>query len=45
MSQVIDALWECDLVEVASLLKDNDGIRYLLIANELFWRYMWVRAV
>ena len=41
----IDALWDVDLADVSNLAKYNDGIRYLLVAIDVFSRYLWVETL
>lgn len=41
ISQWIDFLWDIDLADVSNLTRKNDGIRYLLVANDVFSRYLW----
>ena len=36
----IDDLWEADLADVSNLKKDNDDINFLLIAIDVFSRYL-----
>ena len=38
----IDDLWDADLADVSNLKKDNDNIHFLLIAIDVFSRYLWV---
>ena len=45
IAQGIDALWDVDLVDVSNLAKHNDGIRYLLIAIDVFSRYLWDKTL
>ena len=45
ISQGIDALWDVDLADVSNLAKHNDGIRYLLVAIDVFSRYLWVEPL
>jgi len=42
ISQGLDALWDVDLADVSNLASENDGIRYLFIAIDVFSRYLWV---
>ena len=41
----IDDLWDADLADVSNLKKDNDDIHFLLIAIDVFSRYLWVVAL
>ena len=41
----IDDLWDADLTDVSNLKKDNDNIHFLLIAIDVFSRYLWVVAL
>ncbi|XP_069136808.1 uncharacterized protein [Argopecten irradians] len=42
ISQGIDVLWDVDLADVSNLAKENDGIRYLFVAIDVFSRHLWV---
>ena len=37
--QGIDSQWDMDLMDMTSLSKDNDGIKYVLVAIDIFSRY------
>lgn len=37
--------WQCDLVDIRSLAKDNDGVNYLLVCIDTFTRYAFVRPI
>jgi len=41
----IDALWDSDLADVSSLHKQNDGVKFLLIAIDVFSRYLFVQTL
>ena len=43
--QGIDALWDVDLADVSNIAEHNDGIRYLLVAIDVFSRYLWVQSL
>lgn len=45
ISQGIDFLWDVDLADVSNLAKHNDGVRYLLVAIDVFSRYLWVEPL
>ena len=45
IAQGIDALWDVDLADVSNLAKINDGIRCLLVAIDVFSRYLWVETL
>ena len=45
ISQGIDYQWDCDLADVSNLQKYNPNIKYLLIAIDVFSRYLWVEAL
>ena len=45
IAQGIDALWDVDLADVSNLAKHNAGTRYLLVAIDVFSRYLWVEAL
>jgi hypothetical protein len=36
---------DVDLEDMQSLSKDNDGIKYLLVAIDVFSRYAWVEPL
>ncbi len=42
ISQGLDALWDVDLADVSNISKENDGMRYLFVAIDVFSRYLWV---
>lgn len=41
----VDHLWQVDLVDLSSLVKHNDGYRFLLSCVDCFSRYAWVVPV
>ena len=41
----IDSQWDIDLADLALLEKDNDGYKYVLLAIDVFSRYVWVRPL
>ena len=41
-SDGIEALWDVDLADVSNLTKYNDNIKFLLMAIDVFSRYLWV---
>jgi hypothetical protein len=41
----IDEQFDIDLMSVANLAKDNDGIQFLLCAIDIFSRFLWVRPL
>ena len=41
----IDYLWECDLVDMAYLKKENDNISFLLCCIDTFSKYAWVKPL
>ena len=41
----LDAQWDCDLGDMQSLAKYNDGIKFILLAIDIFSRYVWVRPL
>lgn len=45
ISQGLDFLWDVDLADVSALSEDNDNIKYLLIAIDVFSRHAWVRPL
>ncbi|XP_041376897.1 uncharacterized protein LOC121389368 [Gigantopelta aegis] len=38
----IDSHWQSDLMDMVSLAKYNDGVRYVMVIIDLFSRYVWV---
>ena len=38
----IDSQWQADLVDMQSVVKQNDGVRYLLTCIDIFSKYAWV---
>lgn len=41
----IDEQWDADLMDMASLSKHNNGVRYILVAIDIFSRYTWLRPL
>ena len=41
----IDALWQADLADMASLTEWNEGFKYVLIVIDVFSKYVWARPV
>ena len=41
----IDSLWEADLAFVQDVAKENDGVNYLLVINDVFSTFLWVRPM
>ena len=41
----IDSQWDIDLMDVGSLTKKNDGIKFLLVAIDIFSKYLFVRPL
>jgi len=41
----IDEQWQADLMDMTWFMKDNDGVRYLLVVVDVFSRYSWVRCL
>ena len=41
----IDKIWSCDLVDMQSLSKSNNGIKYLLTIIDIFSKYAWIVAL
>ena len=41
----IDEQWDADLMDMVSLTKHNDGVRYVLVAIDIFSRYTWLRPL
>ena len=41
----IDDQWDTDLMDMVSLSKHNDGVKYVLVAIDIFSRYTWMRPL
>ena len=41
----IDSLWEADLAFVQDVVKENDGVNYLLVVIDVLSKYVWVRPM
>ena len=41
----IDTQWDIDLMDMGPLAKQNDGVKFLLIAIDVFSRYLFVRPL
>ena len=41
----IDSQWDIDLMDVGSLAKKNDGVKFLLIVIDVFSKYLFARAL
>lgn len=41
----IDNQWDADLVDMSSLSKFNNGIKFLLVVIDIFSRYLWVQPL
>ena len=41
----IDSMWDMDLMDMASLSKDNDGYKYVLVAIDIFSRVVFCQPV
>ena len=41
----IHDLWQADIVDIQSLVQNNDGIKYLLTCIDTFSKYAWVRPL
>ena len=39
----IDSLWEADLAFAQDVVKENDGVNYLLVVIDVLSKYVWVR--
>ena len=40
-----DSQWDIDLMEIGSLAKKNDGFKFILIAIDVFSKYLFARAL
>ncbi|XP_041350704.1 uncharacterized protein LOC121369716 [Gigantopelta aegis] len=38
----LDSHWQSDLMDMVSLAKYNDGVKYLMVIIDLFSRFLWV---
>ena len=45
VSRGIDFLWDVDLADVSALSKENDNIKFLLVAIDVFLRQAWVEPL
>ena len=45
MVEGIDSQWDIDLMDVGSLAKKNDGIKFLLVAIDVFSKSLFVRPL
>jgi hypothetical protein len=41
----IDHLWQLDLAQFDSIMRENDNKAYILVAIDCFSRYMWTRVI
>jgi len=41
----IDEQWDADLMDMVSLSSHNDGVRFVLVAIDIFSRYLWMRPL
>ncbi len=41
----IDKSWDADLMDMQSLSKHNNGVRFILVAIDIFSRYTWLRPL
>ena len=41
----IDEQWDADLMDMVSLSSHNGGVRYVLVAIDIFSRYTWLRPL
>ncbi len=45
VSSGLDSRWDIDLADVSNIASDNDGVKYLLIAINVFTRFLWVEPL
>ena len=38
----LDSHWQSDLMDMVSLAKYNEGVKYLMVITDLFSRYVWI---
>ena len=38
----IDEIWAADLIDMQAFSKDNNGIKYLLTAIDIFYKFVWI---
>ena len=41
----IDSLWEADLAFLQDVVKENDGVNFLLVVIDVLSKYVWVRPM
>uniref|UniRef100_A0ABD2W6T9 Chromo domain-containing protein n=1 Tax=Trichogramma kaykai TaxID=54128 RepID=A0ABD2W6T9_9HYME len=41
----IDDVWECDLMQLTTIKKDNDGYCYLLVVVDVLSKYAWIESL
>ena len=41
----IDEQWDADLMDMVSLSSHNDGVKFVLVAIDIFSRYAWLRPL
>jgi hypothetical protein len=41
----IDSQWDADLMDMATITKDNDGVRYVLVVINIVSRFLWCRPL
>ena len=41
----LDSQWDCDLGDMQSLSKYNGGIKFILLAIDIFSRFVWVQPL
>ena len=45
ISKGIDKIWAADLVEIQKYSKWNKGVKYLLMAIDVFSKYGWIKPL
>ena len=38
----IDEIWAADLIDMQAFSKDDNGIKYLLTAIDIFSKFVWI---
>ena len=38
----IDEIWAADLIDIQVFSKNNNGIKYLLTVNDIFYKFVWI---
>ena len=41
----IDTQWDIDLMDMSNVTKDNDGVHFVLVAKDIFSRFLWLEPL